>query len=259
MAPGNRAANAVETQPQARTIHLVIQPKGGSGKSFIAALLAEYLRSKGRLGLCIDLDVSNETFTEYAEFNVRRIDLIENKKVDQRKFDVFFENILKSKNDTVVDTGANTYHPLTAYLEEEGFIGNLVEEGFHVVLHVPVTSAVTETLDGLVDIARAFPPMEGVSIVVWANKTFGPIEKSGMTLFSMKKYRELVDAKRIAAEVPLEKLDESTGETAVRTAIRMRRSLQACAEDGSVPTTQRWRYKRIAGDLYREIEKAGIS
>lgn len=257
MATGNRQPVS-DAAAQGRNLHVVIQPKGGVGKSFIAALLAEFLRSKSRLGLCIDLDVSNVTFGEYEEFKVRRIDLVENKKVDQRKFDVFISNVLAAKNDVVVDTGANTYHPLTAYLHEEGFVPALIGEGLNVVLHVPVTSAVAETLEGLEDVARVFPPMEGVSIVVWANRTFGPIELAGQRIENMKAYEDLVAADRIDAEVILDKLEESTGETAVRTAIRLRKSLHACAEDTTLPMVQRWRYKRIAGELFAAMEKAGL-
>ena len=240
MASGKSAA-VVPAERKGRNLNIVIQPKGGVGKSFIAALLAEYLRSKDRLGLCIDLDVSNVTFGEYDEFKVRRIDLIENKKVDQRKFDVFVSNVLGAKADVVVDTGANTYHPLTAYLHEEGFIPELVKEGLNIVLHVPVTSAVAETLEGLEDVARSFPAIEGVSIVVWANRTFGPIELGGQRIEDMKAYEALVSAGRIDAEVVLEKLEESTGETAVRAAIRQRKSLQACGDDQALPQVQRWR------------------
>ena len=257
MAAGNRSGVAA-APPARRNLHIVIQPKGGVGKSFVAALLAEYLRSKGRLGLCIDLDVSNVTFGEYEEFKVRRIDLIENKKVDQRKFDVFISNVMSAQDDVVVDTGANTYHPLTAYLHEEGFIGDLIGEGLNVVLHVPVTSAVAETLEGLVDVARVFPAIDGISIVVWANKSFGPIELAGQKLENMKDYENLVAAHRIDAEMTLEKLEESTGETAVRAAIRLRKSLQTCADDPALPMVQRWRYKRIAGELYASMEKAGL-
>jgi hypothetical protein len=257
MATGSRTA-AAAAQRAGRNLNIVIQPKGGVGKSFIASLLAEYLQSKKRLGLCIDLDVSNVTFGEYKEFNVRRIDLIENKKVDQRKFDVFIDNVLGAKGDIVVDTGANTYHPLTAYLHEEGFIRDLIAEGLNVVLHVPVTSAVAETLEGLEDVAKSFPAMEGISIVVWANRTFGPIELAGQPIETMKAYETLMAAGRIDAEVVLEKLEESTGETAVRTAIRQRKSLHACSEDATLPQVQRWRYKRIAADLYASIEHVGI-
>jgi hypothetical protein len=237
---------------------MVIQPKGGVGKSFVASLLADYLRSKGKLGPCIDLDVSNVTFGEYEEFGVQRIDLIENKRVDQRRFDSFVGGLLELNGDAVVDTGANTYHPLTSYLHEEGSIRDLIEFGLHIVLHVPVTAAVAETLEGLEDIARLFPDMDGISLVVWANKTFGPIALRGQPLEDIAAYRDLKAAGRIDIEISLPKLEESTGETAIRNAIRLRRSLTDMACDETIPTVERWRYRRIARELFGAIEVAGI-
>ena len=43
-------------------IHMVLQGKGGVGKSFIAAVLAQFKASKGQKPLCIDTDPINATF-----------------------------------------------------------------------------------------------------------------------------------------------------------------------------------------------------
>lgn len=40
-------------------IHMVLQGKGGVGKSFIATVIAQYKRSKGQQPLCIDTDPVN--------------------------------------------------------------------------------------------------------------------------------------------------------------------------------------------------------
>ena len=38
------------------TVHLILQGKGGVGKSFIATLLAQYLQEKGVAVRCFDAD-----------------------------------------------------------------------------------------------------------------------------------------------------------------------------------------------------------
>ena len=43
------------------TVHLILQGKGGVGKSFIAALLAQYLQEKGVAVRCFDADPVNST------------------------------------------------------------------------------------------------------------------------------------------------------------------------------------------------------
>jgi cellulose biosynthesis protein BcsQ len=52
-------------------IHMVLQGKGGVGKSFVAALMAQYLQDRGQDPVCIDTDPVNATFAGYAETSTR--------------------------------------------------------------------------------------------------------------------------------------------------------------------------------------------
>ena len=47
------------------TVHLILQGKGGVGKSFIAALLAQYLQEKGVAVRCFDADPVNSTLASF--------------------------------------------------------------------------------------------------------------------------------------------------------------------------------------------------
>ena len=58
-------------------IHMVLQGKGGVGKSVIAALIAQYKKSKGETPLCIDTDPVNSTFEGYQALDVRRLDIMD--------------------------------------------------------------------------------------------------------------------------------------------------------------------------------------
>ena len=50
---------------------MILQGKGGVGKSFIAATIAQYKASKGQKPLCIDTDPVNSTFHGYKALTVR--------------------------------------------------------------------------------------------------------------------------------------------------------------------------------------------
>ena len=45
-------------------IHMVLQGKGGVGKSVIAALIAQYKASKGQAPLCLDTDLLQSALSE---------------------------------------------------------------------------------------------------------------------------------------------------------------------------------------------------
>ena len=69
-------------------IHIILQGKGGVGKSLIASLLTQYLIHKGNdpkkpLTL-IDTDPINKTFSRYERLPVNALDIIENEEINQQ-------------------------------------------------------------------------------------------------------------------------------------------------------------------------------
>ena len=54
-------------------VHMMLQGKGGVGKSFISALVAQYQKAKGQTPLCIDTDPVNGTFHGYEGLNVVKL------------------------------------------------------------------------------------------------------------------------------------------------------------------------------------------
>src|SRR6476660_9230891 len=57
-------------------VHLVLQGKGGIGKSVIASWLGEYLLKRGGKVHCIDGDPVNRSLTQYKSLNAEKLDLV---------------------------------------------------------------------------------------------------------------------------------------------------------------------------------------
>ena len=74
-------------------IHMVLQGKGGVGKSMIAATIAQYKAGKGQKPLCIDTDPVNATFEGYKALNVRRLNIMDGDEINTRNFDALVEMI----------------------------------------------------------------------------------------------------------------------------------------------------------------------
>ena len=54
-----------------RKVHFILQGKGGVGKSFVAALLAQHYQANGRGAVvCVDTDPVNATFSGYGAFGL---------------------------------------------------------------------------------------------------------------------------------------------------------------------------------------------
>ena len=58
------------------TVHLILQGKGGVGKSVVASWLAEFLIKRGQLVRCIDGDPVNRSFWQYKAFAAEKLDLL---------------------------------------------------------------------------------------------------------------------------------------------------------------------------------------
>lgn len=191
-----------------RTVHFILQGKGGVGKSFIASCIAQYLQDKSRPFRAYDTDPVNATLSGYDAFPVERIELMDGGTVNTRHFDQMIESILSDEKDFVLDNGASSFIPLSFYMVENGVIEMLVESGIRVIVHTVITGgqALADTLTGLQSLAKQLP--EGAEIVVWLNEFFGQIVARDKTFDQMKVYQENVS--RITGVITIRK---QTGET----------------------------------------------
>ena len=105
------------TIPDGTSAHLVLQGKGGVGKSLVATILAQYFtHHAGRQVHCVDTDPVNQTFAQYKDLTVKRLELLVDGVVDQRVFDDLMERLLTEQGLFVVDNGSSTFIPMWSYI-----------------------------------------------------------------------------------------------------------------------------------------------
>ena len=70
-------------------INIILQGKGGVGKSLISSLLAQYLLTKSKNPVFIDTDPVNATFAGYQTLGVpvTHINILQDGKVNPREHD----------------------------------------------------------------------------------------------------------------------------------------------------------------------------
>jgi hypothetical protein len=183
-------------------INMILQGKGGVGKTLVASLLTQWLIGKGREVYCADTDPVNDTFSRYTAFPVETIDIMDSSNnIDTRQFDGLIEKLLQIDTDAVIDNGASTFVPLSAYMAESETIPLLEEAGKEVILHTVLTGGqgLRDTLVGL----DALLVTQPAKVVVWENEYFGVITKNGKTFLESDLYNKNKD--RILGVVKLEK------------------------------------------------------
>jgi hypothetical protein len=170
------------------TVHLILQGKGGVGKSFIAALLAQYLQEKGVPVRCFDADPVNSTLASFPALQTTKLELI--------------EHIAGQPADAhvIVDTGSSAFVPLLHYVVSNEVPAVLSQGGHELVVHTVVTGgqALLDTLHGA---AQLIKQLDNARFVVWLNPFWGPIADDGKTFEQMRIYQDI--KKRIETVVNL--------------------------------------------------------
>jgi hypothetical protein len=187
-------ANTSSNASSKTSIHILLQGKGGVGKSLISAILSQYLLSKGQDVRCVDADPVNQTLSEYQGLAVSRLNLLKAGSVDQREFDLLIEKLLTENGTFVVDTGASTFIPLWHYILENDALDYLRERGKRVFVHSVITGgqSLNDTLDGFEQLAET---TREKNIVVWLNEYFGSVLQNGQP------FRETAVCKKHANKV----------------------------------------------------------
>ena len=160
-----------------REVHLIVQGKGGVGKSLSSTILAQYLKAKAANDTvhCFDTDPVNKTFSRFKELKPEMVKILtENNTINTRVFDGLMEKIINEKGIGVVDNGAATFVPLMSYIAENHVDELLKDEKIRLVLHVPVTGGqdLRDCLSGLKQTAEGID----AEIVVWLNEYKGEIK-----------------------------------------------------------------------------------
>ena len=161
------------------TVHCILQGKGGVGKSFISALLAQYLQGKGQPLLCLDTDPVNSTFLAYTAFEVSRVKLTDGEAFDYEAFDELLLRLVNAESDVIIDNGASSFGPLLSSLVSNEAPAILANAGKALLVHTVIAGAdnMDDTMHGFNESANEMP--EPAQFVVWLNEHFGPVERDG--------------------------------------------------------------------------------
>jgi Mrp family chromosome partitioning ATPase len=123
----------------ATIIHMSLQGKGSVGKSLVAAILSQYLASRGQDVHGIDADPVSHTLPECRGIGARCLSILKHGSVDQREFDSLMERFLTQSGTFVVDTDASTFIPLWHYVLENHALEHLRGRGKRVYIHSVIT------------------------------------------------------------------------------------------------------------------------
>lgn len=243
-------------------VNLILQGKGGVGKSFIASLLTQHYLDCGVQPLCFDTDPVNQTFAGYPAYNVDTLDIMDGADINQRSFDRLIEAIasVAAEEDeappvAVVDNGAATFVPLCSYMHSNEIIPMLRDMGHEVRFHAVITGgqAMDDTIDGFASLCRYFPDVE---MAVWINGFFGEPVKNGKSFEQSGIYAS--NAKRIHSIIHLPALKKETFGQDLEQMMKDRQTFAEAIANPLTPIVVRQRLKMVQRDLWAQMARANL-
>ena len=237
-------------------LHMVLQGKGGVGKSFVAAMIAQYTMHKGITPLCIDTDPLNATLHGYKNLNVKKLEILEGDVINSRHFDTMIEMIAASESDIVVDNGSNSFVPLSHYLITNDVPKLIGDFGHELIIHTVVTGgqALADTLGGFGHLVEQYP--SEATFVVWLNPYWGPIELDGKGFEQMKVY--LSNKVRVSAIVKIPLLKEETFGRDLSEMLQAKKTFEEAIAVESNTITMRQRLKIIQKQIFDQMSAAAV-
>ena len=237
-------------------IHMLLQGKGGVGKSFIASVVAQYKLAKGHKPLCIDTDPVNATFFGFKALKVKRLELMDGEEINPRNFDALVELVAPSKNDVVIDNGASSFVQLAHYLVTNEVPQLLQDMGHELVIHSVITGgqAFDDTMHNLKEIVPQFPPE--ALFVVWLNPYWGPIEDQGKPFEQLAEYAAMKD--RLSALLTIPTLKAETYGRDLTELLQNRQTFDEALAKDSLTIMTRQRLKIIRDQLFAQLDNTTV-
>jgi hypothetical protein len=256
MAKNNANGNGTDVTSVAAvtpTIHLVLQGKGGVGKSVIASWLAEFLMGRGQRVRSIDGDPVNRSLSQYKALNAEKLDLLNQEGLFMRaRYDGLIGRFLNEEAVFVVDSGATAFLPFWTYIVESDVISMMRGAGRNVYVHIPISGGemLNDTLLGFKTLAETAAER---SLVVWINEYFGPVARDGKSFNQMQVY--LDNREKVLTSIGIPQRPADTYGENIR---RMRELKLTFGEIGMSPDfylVEKCRFRIVQRELFEQLEQ----
>lgn len=225
-----------------KRLHIVMQGKGGAGKSLTSSMLVQYLQYAECPVQAIDLDPTTPTLSAIGALNAEAIQIMEGDDINPRHFDLVMTRVLEAPEGThtVIDTGTSSFIATCSYLAENDAFHLMEFHGVQVFIHCPICggAALDDTFNSLLALLRHFPD---VPVVVWLNEFFGPVSRDGRGFEDSKIYQDNAD--RIPAVMKHPKVQAGTFGEDIRAMMGAKLSFEQAIQSDAFNVMARQRLK----------------
>ncbi len=235
------------------TVHLILQGKGGVGKSVVASWLAEFLIARGKPVQCIDGDPVNRSLGQYKALRAEKLDLVNQDGLVQRtRYDALLQRFATEDAVFVVDSGATAFMPFWAYVMETEMMRILRDAGRRIYVHVPISGGemLNDTLFGFKTLAESTTDR---NLVLWINEYFGPVTRDEKRFEQMQVYIDH-QSKVLASVGIVQRSPDTYGQT-IRLMREKKLTLGEAIDCPDFMLAERSRIHIVRRDLFEQLER----
>jgi adenylylsulfate kinase-like enzyme len=246
------SATTEKARTKSNQVHLVLQGKGGVGKSMISAILGQYFQHKKTTPHCFDTDPVNATFAQYQALGAEHINVLRRGAIQDKRFDELFEKICQIEGVCIVDTGATTFVPLWSYILENDILSFLAAQSRRVFVHSVVVGgqAMTDTLNGFKRLAETTTEK---NVIVWLNEYFGEISKDGKSFEQFRVAEE--QAHKLLGTVLVRERNPNTYGDDMRQMLSQRLTFEEAIRLAEFSLVSKQRLTIIRRELFEQLDQ----
>jgi hypothetical protein len=245
-------AGAQNEKTKSNQVHLILQGKGGVGKSLISAILGQYFLNRKTTPHCFDTDPVNATFAQYRALGAEHINVLRRGAIHDKRFDELFEKICDLDGVCIVDTGATTFVPLWNYILENDIMNFLAARSRRVFVHSVVTGgqAMADTLNGFQRLAETTTQK---NVIVWLNEYFGEISRDGKCFEEFRVAEEQVD--KLLGTVMIRDRNPNTYGDDMRQMLAQRLTFEEAIRLAGFSLVSKQRLTIIRRELFEQLDR----
>jgi hypothetical protein len=236
-------------------LHLIIHPKGNTGKSFSAIHLAQYLGEVSTVQ-AFDLDTQFNTLSKFKGIGATAVDIPDADNIlliDALKFDLLLKKISQSdKNHVIVDFSSNNADEFLNYFDKLEFFESLSEIGIErAIIHIPICTG-ADFINNLGGLKKIYDLVNGrANYVIWENPFLGEVSAGEINLENSEIYKTM--SNHILGIVKIPKWDSDTKKYDVENMMCNNLTYAEVAESADFTIFSRSRLKSIKEDFFRRI------
>lgn len=233
------------------SVNIVLQGKGGVGKSFLSSMLAQYFLDYKKIKLNgADTDPVNNSFASIKRLGVAPVEILKDGAIIQSKFDAIFETIINEQKSTfVIDNGASTFVPMMKYISDNDLISLFDDLNRPVYIHTVIVGgqSQTDTLQGLMSLYELLSKAKNVKLVIWLNEFQGAVEIPNG-------YKELVSDKTAAVITIVNRNSDAFNDDLERLT-KARLTNEEAQKSNEFGLMSKNRLKKVFNEVYEQLDQ----